>query len=114
MKKKDFFPDTPKCAYTMCHEMAGDVHELAGGMCSKKGKGDRDLCIKNHIQLPLCRNHHLYMEKSKKYLFDKGCEIMGLDSDFTRLAINTVDVDMLREVQKQAIKFYRERYGLIL
>ena len=114
MTKNDFNFDTPRCGHTNCNNMAVDLHELMGGRSAKKGTGIRDLCIKYHIQLPLCREHHNWYEANKKASFIIGCEIIGLIASSTNYAINMNEVELLESIKEQCIKFYKFRYGIDL
>ena len=110
MKKIDFNFTTPKCAY--CGKLAADIHELIGGKSNKKGNSNRDTCIKYHIQLPLCREHHSYFESKKKISFIMGCEILGIEGYSTYRAIterNAIDLQLIAEKCK---KWYKKHYGI--
>ena len=113
MTKNDFNFTTPRCAHLNCYKMAGDIHELIGGMSNKKGNSDRDKCIKYHIQLPLCRECHNLYGSNKKY-FTIGCEILEIDSFTTWRAIHEKDEITLEKIKLQCIEFYKKIYGLDL
>ena len=112
MVKSDFNFDTPKCA--MCSQLASEIHELIGGRSHKKGNSDRDTCIKYHIQLPLCREHHNEFEATKKSSFIIGCEILGINNYDTYMAIHEHDEVALIKISEQCKIYYKDNYGVNL
>ena len=114
MTKTDFDFNTPMCAVNGCSELSVDIHELAGGKTANKKVGDRATCINNHIQLPLCRDCHNKYESDKKQSFITGCDILDIDAEYTRLAINNYDRTALSFIKSKCIEYYDINYGLSL
>jgi hypothetical protein len=111
MKIEDFNFNTPVCAY-QCTDLASEIHELLGGRTANKKVGDRATCIKNHIQLPLCRKHHSYFESKKKESFIIGCEILGIENYSTYRAVQEKDEIALAKIKEKTTLYYKNKYGV--
>lgn len=77
MKKSDF---KLQMACIRCNRPAGDLHEIFGG-------GLRQFSIKNHLQVFVCRDCHLWAEQSKKNTSEYFCEKVGVDYNFLKYCI---------------------------